>query len=89
MNNIRKQYLNLKRQELDLEELVGRKVEGVYDEYQEQFEEISDELELLKKECPHENVKFYADAAGGSDSHYECQDCLKWSYSRKGLNISD
>jgi hypothetical protein len=32
------------------------------------------DLDSLKERCPHINVITYVDPAGGSDSHYECQD---------------
>lgn len=37
--------------------------------------EIRNRRLLLEKQCPHPDPEFYADPAGGSDSHHSCAIC--------------
>ena len=39
--------------------------------------DLKRELWELQKRCPHRDVMYYPDAAGGSDSAYICRDCEK------------
>jgi hypothetical protein len=56
-----------------------RKLQKKHSEEQ-QF--VKDKLKALEQRCPHGNVVWYPDPAGGNDSSYECIDCGRWSRSR-------
>ena len=48
---------------------------------------LREELNQLPERCPHEDVTFNPDPAGGSDSYYHCHDC--GAESRRGFDRGD
>lgn len=78
MNKLRVEAIRQRRSAIMVE------VSAVKRELKARQEAIWAKLTALQERCPHENVVWFNDPAGGSDSTYECADCLKWSRSKFG-----
>ncbi len=77
MNNIKSQYEQLRMEILKIEDWAKQEMEEIEDRAQDNIQEFKDKINKLQTECPHENVNFYPDAAGGSGGFYECEGCHK------------
>ncbi len=69
---------------LDQEKRIGIELRSLYqkltferDKFQKTQNEIQEKIATIQKECPHWEISYCGDPAGGSDSYNECVLCKK------------
>ena len=43
--------------------------------YRRTLKELDEQLDSVRKKCPHLETRYYPDASGNNDSYYECKWC--------------